>query len=143
MNRSLKTLEAEWERVVVHHKMALELSDTPLKVALNCSRQTTLIELAMEHRLEHLRAEGDSFMDEAGELLIAGAPSFEVVWRSSLGAAAFRLGASGSEMTNCNCLELAFGDGIDEAVSDAALSVAEEEAHFILSGDCLNWSERP
>ncbi len=139
MNRSLKALEAERERAVVHYEMALELSDAPLKVALLCSRQTTLIERAIEARLETLRGQGDALMDEAGELLMAGAPSHEVVWCSSLGAAAFHLGACGSDMTTCNCLELAFDDGVDKPVSDAALSLAEEEARFILSGGCLNW----
>lgn len=139
MNRSLNTLEAERERVVVQHEMALVVSDTPLKLALLCSRQTTLIERAIEARLEHLRAEGDALMDEAGELLMAGAPSHEVIWRNSLGAAAFHLGASRSDMTTCNCLELPFDDGVDEPVSDAAISPAEEEARFILGGGCLNW----
>ena len=65
MQRSLKSLEAERERVVLHHEMALELSNTPLKVALSCSRQTTLVERAIERRIESLRDEGDRFMDEA------------------------------------------------------------------------------
>jgi len=92
MNRSLKTLEAERERIVCRHAMALELSDTPLLVALLCSRETTLIERAIEARLDHLRSEGDRFMDEAAELNIAGVPSHAFVWRSSLEAAAYRLG---------------------------------------------------
>lgn len=92
MHRSLKTLEAEREHVVAQHEMALELSDTPIQVALACSRQTTLVERAIEHRLEHLKTEGDRLMDEAAELFVAGAPSHEVVWRNSLGAAAYRLG---------------------------------------------------
>lgn len=147
MQRSLKSLEAERERVVLHHEMALELSNTPLKVALSCSRQTTLVERAIERRLESLRDEGDRFMEEAEQLLVAGASSHEVVWRSSLGAAAYRLGASGSEsavfMTTCDCSELAFADvGVDAPISDAALSVAEEETRLILGGGCLNWSEQ-
>lgn len=143
MNRSLRSLEAERERVVVYHELALAISDTPVEVALSCSRETTLIERDIEARLSWLRDEGDRFMDEAAELYVAGAPSHEFVWRSSLGAAAFHLGASGSDRTTCNCLELAFDDGVDEPVSDAALSLAEEEARVILSGGCLNWSERP
>ncbi len=92
MNRSLKALEAERECVVCRHAMALELSDTPLQVVLLCSRETTLVERAIEARLDYLRAEGHRFMDEAAELYVAGAASHEVVWRSSLGAAAYRLG---------------------------------------------------
>lgn len=92
MNRSLKAFEAERERVVCRHAMALELSTTPLQVALSCSRETTLVERAIEARLDYLRAEGDRFMAEAAELYVAGVPSHEIVWRSSLGAAAYRLG---------------------------------------------------
>lgn len=98
MNRSLKTFEAERERVIVHHELALAISATSTGVALSCSRETTLIERDIEARLSWLRGEGDRFMDEAGTLLVAGIPSHEVVWRSSLGAAAFRLGASGGEL---------------------------------------------
>ena len=43
-------------------------------------------------------------------------------------------------MTNCDCSELAFADvGVDAPISDAALSVAEEETRLILDGGCLNW----
>ena len=93
MNRSLKTLEAERERLVTHYMMALELSDTPIKVALRCSRETTLIDRDTQARLEWLKAEGDRFMAEAETLLVAGAPSHDVIWRSSLGMAACALWA--------------------------------------------------
>ncbi len=46
-------------------------------------------------------------------------------------------------METCICLELIYvPQNVDEPVADAALSLAEEEARFILGGKCLNWSER-
>ena len=48
MNRSLNTLEAERERVVLAHELKLAISDTPIKVALSCSRETTRIERDIE-----------------------------------------------------------------------------------------------
>lgn len=46
-------------------------------------------------------------------------------------------------METCNCLELMYRPhNDDEPVADAALSLAEEEAQFILGGGCVNWSER-
>jgi hypothetical protein len=45
-------------------------------------------------------------------------------------------------MNKCTCLELAVGtQNNDVPVANAALSLAEEEALFILNRGCLNWSE--
>ena len=92
MNRSLNTLEAERERVVLAHELKLAISDTPIKVALSCSRATTVIERDIEARLVWLACEGDRLETEAKDLQSRGAPSHEVVWRNSLGAVASRLG---------------------------------------------------
>ena len=94
MNRSLNTLEAERQRVVTHHELKLAVSDTPLKVALSCSRETTILERDIEARLGWLAREGDRLKVEAETLQTRGAPSHEVVWRSSLGVAATYLVAS-------------------------------------------------
>ena len=88
MDRSLNTLEAERERVVLAHELKLAISDTPLKVALSCSRETTRVERDIEARLGWLECEGGRLIVEAANLQSRGAPSHEVVWRSSLGAAA-------------------------------------------------------
>ena len=94
MNRSLNTLEAERERVVLAHELKLAISDTPVKVALSCSRETTRVERDIGARLGWLEGEGDHLKVEAETLQTRGAPSHEVVWRSSLGAAATYLVAS-------------------------------------------------
>ena len=91
MERSLNTFEAERERVVLAHELKLAISDTPIKVALSCSRETTRVERDIEARLGWLEGEGGRLIAEAGDLQSRGAPSHEVVWRSSLGAAAVGL----------------------------------------------------
>ena len=76
MNRSLNTLEAERERVVLAHELKLAVSET------------TRVERDIGARLGRLEGEGGRLIAEAANLQTRGAPSHEVVWRSSLGVAA-------------------------------------------------------